>query len=135
MMSKIPKIPHNYAWNYANEGSDAASRHLQSHRRHLSHWDVAKKFHCIEILYSACKSVRFTNRYFCLNWLLALSEKQSMLSIVGRFAFRLLMILARKQLTVSLPCTISSLTMTKDSVVLSPIHAHTVNRVTCEWFR
>ena len=34
--------------------------------------------------------------YFCLHWLLATSEKQSMLSIVGCSAFRLLMILARK---------------------------------------
>ena len=35
-------------------------------------------------------------RYFCLHWLLAPSEKQSMLSIVGCGAFRFLTILARK---------------------------------------
>ena len=54
-----------------------------------------------------------------------------MLSIVGCFAFRLLIILARKQLTASLPCPTSSLTMTNDSVVvLLSIYAHPVNIVT-----
>ena len=55
----------------------------------------------------------------------------------GCFAFRLPIILARKQLTASLPCPTptSSLTMTKDSVVLLSIYAHTVNRVTCYWFQ
>ena len=37
------------------------------------------------------------------------------------------MILARKQLTASLPTTISSLTMTEDAVMLSSIHTYTVN--------
>ena len=50
----------------------------------------------------------------------------------GCFAFRLLIILARKQLTAGF-----SLTMTKglSGAVLLSIYAHTENRVTCDWFQ
>ena len=112
-------------------GRQHASCHLQCLQRHLSHRTSRRTFVGLQLctVLARMSDVQ-TGSSVCTGC--KPYEKKSMLSIVGCFAFRLLIILARKQLTASLPCFISSLTMTKDSVVLLSVYADTDNRVTCD---
>ena len=111
-------------------GRQHASCHLQCFQWHLSHRTSPRSSVGLRSENSACKNIRLTNRPVLLFELAACTIWKEV-DALNRRVLRLLMILARK---LAIPPH-QWIWQTIQLCYNRSIYAHTVNRVTCQWFQ